>query len=101
MGSIAIVDDCAEDAAELARMVRTCRRLLGETVPPCWEVSVFSGAAALSARIDEGYAPDLAFVDVVLNPDTSMADSAPYGHRRRRGAARPWVGRAGHLHERL
>lgn len=79
MGSIAIVDDCAEDAAELARMVRTCRRLLGETVPPCWEVSVFSDAAALSARIDEGYAPDLAFVDVVLNPDTSMADSAPTG----------------------
>lgn len=30
MYSIAIVDDCAEDAAALARMVRACGEALGE-----------------------------------------------------------------------
>lgn len=79
MYSIAIVDDCAEDAAALARMVRACGEALGEADATAWEIAVFTTVDALSARMDEGYSPDLAFIDIVLDPAASADDSAPTG----------------------
>lgn len=81
MRVVAIVDDCAEDAAQLARMVRSCSRSCPPNGPDPseWEISTFSSVDALSARMEEGYAPDLAFVDIVLDPGASPAAPAPTG----------------------
>ena len=51
MYSIAIVDDCAEDAAALARMVRACGEALGEADATAWEIAVFTTVDTLSAEI--------------------------------------------------
>lgn len=81
MRVVAIVDDCVEDAAQLARMVRSSSAscLPNGSGPSEWEISTFSSVDALSARMVEGYAPDLAFVDIVLDPGASPAAPAPTG----------------------
>lgn len=65
----AIVDDCVEDAEALARMVRDHAATSSAQDEAACAVSVFSSVKALSKRLDEGYMPDLAFVDIVLDPE--------------------------------
>lgn len=67
----AIVDDCAGDAEVLARMVRSHAAVLGAKDDPACIVSVFPSIESLSSRLNEGYEPDLAFIDIVLNPGAS------------------------------
>ena len=78
MLQIAIVDDRAEDAEALARMVGTCLRSSGECASD-GDVSTFASIDALSARMDGGYAPDVAFIDIVLDPDAAQDGSVPTG----------------------
>lgn len=78
MFQIAIVDDRAEDAEALARMVRACRRS-SEACATGEGISTFATVDALSARMDGGYAPDIVFVDMVLDPDAAQDGPAPTG----------------------
>lgn len=72
---MAIVDDCAEDAEALAHMVRTLAAAPGAEAETGCEVRVFPAVAALSACLDEGYVPDIAFVDIVLEPQAAHCAS--------------------------
>ncbi|HIU05052.1 MAG TPA: response regulator transcription factor [Candidatus Coprousia avicola] len=67
MYRVAIVDDQAEDAEALAQALERCRPATAGP-GPVWEISRFPTASALAARLDTGYEPDLAFVDIVLDP---------------------------------
>lgn len=78
MFQIAIVDDRAEDAEALACMVRACRRS-SEVCATGEGISTFAAVDALSARMDGGYAPDIVFVDIVLDPDAAQDGPAPTG----------------------
>ena len=78
MFQIAIVDDRAEDAEALARMVRACRHS-SEACATGEGISTFATVDALSARMDGGYAPDIVFVDIVLDPDAAQDGPAPTG----------------------
>ena len=78
MFQIAIVDDRAEDAEALARMVRA-RRRSSEACATGEGISTFATVDALSACMDGGYAPDIVFVDIVLDPDAAQDGPAPTG----------------------
>ena len=67
----AIVDDCAEDAEALARMVRAHAAASAAGDEPDCAVTVFPSVDSLADCLNRGYAPDLAFVDIVLDPEAS------------------------------
>lgn len=82
MHRVAIVDDQAEDAKALAEALRRCRPAADQTAPgsgeaaTTWDIRCYPGADALAADLAAGYAPEIAFIDIVLDPAATPESSA-------------------------
>lgn len=77
MYAAAIVDDIPADAEALARLVAASRPSDAPTAASeplqgaFFEVRCFASADELARQLDEAYAPDIVFIDIVLDPATA------------------------------
>ena len=76
---IAIVDDCIEDAEALACMVQAYLRSSNNTRLPDQTARTFASVDALTSWMNEGHSPDLAFIDIVLDPEALQEGAASTG----------------------
>ena len=76
---IAIVDDCIEDAEALECMVQAYLRSSNDTRLPDQTIRAFATVDALASWMDEGHSPDLAFIDIVLDPEALQEGAASTG----------------------
>lgn len=79
MNVIAIVDDCIEDAEALASMVQACLHASSDTRLPDRTIRTFATVDALASWMNEGNSPDLAFIDIVLDPEALHEGTASTG----------------------